>query len=122
MDLSIEERHLVDAATELLARRDDGHSHAAALLCSDGQVFMGVNLYHFSGGPCAEMVALGRMLTDTSSRPRTIVAVARDGSGVVSPCGVCRQIMHDRWPDVKVILARDNSLYLTDLGELLPRP
>ena len=30
----------------------------AAVRASDGRMFPGVNLFHFTGGPCAELVAL----------------------------------------------------------------
>ena len=110
------------AAEDLIAHRENGHSHAAAVLCADGQVFLGVNFYHFSGGPCAETVAFGRMLTDTDSPPTTVVAVARSGRGVVTPCGVCRQIMHDRWPGIGIIMTRDGGLSKVTLSELFPYP
>ena len=120
MSLSDREEVLVAAATDLLQRRGTIHSHAAAVLTADGQTFLGVNIDHFSGGPCAEVVALGRMLTDTDSLPVTIVAVGRVDRGVVSPCGVCRQILHDWWPDVGVILDRAGTLVRVGLAELLP--
>lgn len=120
MSLSDREEVLVAAAADLIRRRGAVHSHAAAVLTADGQMFLGVNLYHFSGGPCAEVVALGRMLTDTDSLPVSIVAVGRVERGVVSPCGVCRQILHDRWPDVDVILDRAGTLIRVGIAELLP--
>ncbi|WP_432832906.1 cytidine deaminase family protein [Dactylosporangium sp. CA-092794] len=122
MSVSAKEMALVDAATDLIRRRGTAHSHAAAVLCADGQMYLGVNLYHFSGGPCAEVVALGRMLTDTEWPPIVVVAVGRDGRGVVTPCGVCRQILYDRWPDIALVISRGGDLVRVALTELLPEP
>lgn len=113
---------MVTIVTELARRRAEAHSHAAGVLTDDGSMFLGVNLFHFSGGPCAELVAFGRMLTDTVSRPVSVVAVARPPRSVVSPCGICRQVMYDRWSNISVILDRRGQLVHVGLDELLPEP
>ncbi|ARZ72116.1 hypothetical protein SMD11_6540 [Streptomyces albireticuli] len=35
------------------------HTMGAAVRAADGALYGGVNVYHFTGGPCAELVALG---------------------------------------------------------------
>jgi len=122
MRITSAEQAMVITVSDLILRRAEAHSHAAGVLTDEGSVFLGVNLPHFSGGPCAEVVAFGRMLTDTASRPVSIVAVARPPRSVVSPCGVCRQIMYDRWRDIGVILERDGELVRVRLPTLLPEP
>ncbi|MEE3920699.1 hypothetical protein V2I01_28060 [Micromonospora sp. BRA006-A] len=59
------DRALVQAATAVakLRCRSDNHTVAAAVRSTDGRVFSGVNVYHFTGGPCAEVVALGAAAT-----------------------------------------------------------
>lgn len=42
-----------------LNRRVLDHTVGCATLASDGRIFTGINIFHFSGGPCAESVALG---------------------------------------------------------------
>jgi cytidine deaminase len=120
--LTSAENAMVMTVTDLIRCRGDAHSHAAGVLTDDGSVFLGVNLPHYSGGPCAEVVAFGRMLTDTANHPVCIVAVARPPRSVVSPCGGCRQIMYDRWRDIGVILERAGALVRVPLLDLLPEP
>lgn len=91
----------------------DYHSVAAAALDSEGCVVTGVNLYHFTGGPCAEMVAMANAAGRTLVR---IVAVGDNGRGVVAPCGRCRQIMLDLHPGIEVVLADR----VVPIAELLP--
>lgn len=52
-------RSTIDATTDAGPDEDGVHTMGAAVLASDGRLFAGVNLYHFTGGPCAELVALG---------------------------------------------------------------
>src|SRR5262249_53835521 len=51
---------LVEAATTLIdARTDDRyHTCGAAARTADGRIVTGVNVYHFTGGPCAELVVI----------------------------------------------------------------
>lgn len=65
-DLTDDERELVelarstiDANTDAGPDQDGVHTMGAAVRAADGRMFAGVNLYHFTGGPCAELVALG---------------------------------------------------------------
>lgn len=86
----------------------------SAAICSDGRIFTGINVFHFSGGPCAENVALANATAagvasamspgvGDGARLTTIVAVTNDDRGVISPCGRCRQMMFDFYPDIQVI-------------------
>ena len=52
---------LVERATEIATRRGDGsiNTVAAAARAIDGRIVTGMNVYHFTGGPCAELVLLG---------------------------------------------------------------
>lgn len=38
-----------------------------------------------------------------------VVAVANDDRGVISPCGRCRQMMFDYYPDIQVIVLDDEG-------------
>lgn len=120
VSLSAAEEAAVTQARALIERRSARHSHAAVVLTTDGETFSGVNMALCSGS-CAEVVALGRMLTETDAVPATIVCVAHS-RGVVSPCGQCRQIMHEGWPQIRVVLDRGGRLVAVDLAELLPEP
>ncbi|KKZ60015.1 hypothetical protein EMCG_05197 [[Emmonsia] crescens] len=118
---------LLAAANEILARLppQEDHTVVSAGLASDGRIFTGVNVYHFTGGPCAELVMLGNAAAggvisatattagdkekgEDSAAPRLtlthVVAVADRGRRVLSPCGRCRQVLIDYWPGVEVVL------------------
>ena len=88
---------LVRLATELIALRGDGQAHsvAAVVQAADDTVAAGLNLFHFTGGPCAELTALANLAAQTSSPARLIVAVGDRGRGVLTPCGRCRQVLLD---------------------------
>jgi cytidine deaminase len=64
---------------------------ASAARARDGRIVTGVNAYHFTGGPCAELVVLGAAAAEGAYDLETIVAVGDHDRGVVPPCGRCRQ-------------------------------
>ena len=113
---------LVASASEMLARSGDGDNHtvAAAIYADDGKVYGGLNVYHFTGGPCAEITALGRLVSDSSAKPLAIVAVADRDRGVIAPCGRCRQILTDYCPDIEVVLRTESGIEAVPLTTLLP--
>lgn len=80
----------------------------AAALSADGHtIFTGINVTHFNGGPCAELVALGTAAAGGCGTPGTLthmVAVRNDGVTVLSPCGRCRQVLMDLHPDIRVVV------------------
>ncbi|WP_329117957.1 cytidine deaminase family protein [Streptomyces sp. NBC_01465] len=97
---------LVAAATELAATgcRGENHTMAAAVRTADGRIVTGLNVYHFTGGPCAELVAIGAAATQGAYDLTTIVAVGDGGRGIVPPCGRCRQVLLDYFPEIRVLL------------------
>ncbi len=108
----------IDAATDAGPDEDGVHTMGAAVRASDGRIFTGVNLYHFTGGPCAELVALGAARAAGATELTHIVAVGNHGRGVKSPCGRDRQILVDYHPQIRVILPSpdgDVSVLATDL-------
>ena len=114
---------LVAVATELIDRANDGENHTvgSAIRTADGAIVTGVNLYHFTGGPCAELVALANAAA-TRATVETIVAVGSGGRGVIAPCGRCRQVIADYWPDALVLMpsASDETPVATPIADLLP--
>ncbi|MFE7405698.1 ASCH domain-containing protein [Isoptericola sp. NPDC057559] len=118
------EKLLLDAAV-VAARRlpEDGtglHTVAAAVMDVDGRVHTGVNVHHFTGGPCAEMVALGVAAAAGALPVAGIVAVGDGGRGVLAPCGRCRQVLVDQHPDALVIVPDGAGLVVVRARELLP--
>ncbi|MEC4020816.1 cytidine deaminase family protein [Streptomyces sp. H27-D2] len=101
--------------------RGDDHTMAAAARLRDGRIVTGLNAYHFTGGPCAELVVIGSAAAQGGYELDTIVAVGDGGRGVMPPCGRCRQVLLDYYPDITVIVAADDGrLAAVPVTRLLP--
>jgi cytidine deaminase len=120
-------RSLQEAAEALLAERyvPGRHEVAAALRSRSGAVYLGL---HVDGsarrtGICAEGMAIGAAAAAGDLDIDTIVAVQYKPAGVfrvISPCGVCRELIHDYSPDAIVINYDDGRVVPTPIRELLP--
>ncbi|MGZ0148129.1 cytidine deaminase family protein [Kribbella sp. WER1] len=120
--LTDDDRELIELARRTVDANTDGpdgvYTMGAAVRGIDGRMYAGINLYHFTGGPCAELVALGRARADGARELTTIVAVGNEGRGVVGPCGRDRQVFVDYHPTMRVILPSPDgpaSVLATDL-------
>lgn len=104
--LTLNDRRVLDAAREAASRLGPGDTHTVASAAIDvsGRIHTGVNVHHFTGGPCAELVALGQTAAVSADRLLTITAVGDGGRGVLAPCGRCRQVLLDLHPDVVVLV------------------
>ncbi|MBO1413126.1 cytidine deaminase [Streptomyces sp. FH025] len=116
------DRELVEAAEEVARRysRGDNHTVAAAGRNADGRIVTAVNVYHFTGGPCAELVLIGAAAGQGAYDLTTVVAVGDGGRGVVPPCGRCRQVLLDYFPKVGIIIEQDSELRTLPVLDLLP--
>src|SRR3954470_19119025 len=122
--LSDEDRALIELARRTVDANTDGpdgvHTMGAAVRGADGRMYAGINLYHFTGGPCAELVALGRARAEGARELTTIVAVSHEGRGAVAPCGPDRQVLVDYHPTIRVILPTDDGPASALATDLLP--
>lgn len=127
----IPSRELTDADHELIAYAravvdantdgEDGvHTMGAAVRGADGRMYGGINLYHFTGGPCAELVALGHARASGARELATIVAVGNCGRGPVGPCGRDRQVLFDYHPAIRVILPTPEGVRSVRIKDLMP--
>lgn len=116
-----ENEKIIKIAQDLIDECGDGLNHtvASAVLCSDGSIVTGINLYHFNGGPCGEITALANVAAERKV-PELIVAVADQGRGILSPCGRCRQVMFDYYPDISAIVLENGEPSVKKITELLP--
>jgi cytidine deaminase len=92
----------------------------AALLADDGRIFSGANVENVSYGLtiCAERTAV---FTAATAGVRKILAVAVCTDNAGSPCGACRQVMHEFAGDIPVWLVDgERNVRETSLGTLLP--
>jgi cytidine deaminase len=113
-------RQTIDASTDAGPDEDGVHTVGAAVRDSDGRIFVGVNLHHFTGGPCAELVALATARANGATGITRIVAVGNHGRGVLAPCGRDRQVLADYYPGVRVIVPTPDGDASVPIGELLP--
>lgn len=113
-------RAVIDANTDAGPDEDGAHTVAAEVRAAYGRMFAGVNLHHFTGGPCAELVALGTARTQGAREITTIVAVGNHGRGVVGPCGRDRQVLLDYYPGIRVILPTEHGVMAAPIATLMP--
>lgn len=103
-----------------------GFKVGAAVLTTDHDVFIGVNVENVSFGLtlCAERAAVAAMIAAVG--PRALVeaiAVVGDGHDALMPCGACRQVLAEFGFTMRVIASGDGGLpVVISLAELLPRP
>lgn len=116
------EQRVLDAALELVQRlgTDPTHTVAAAAMDTQGRIHTGVNVSHFNGGPCAELVVLGAAAAAGAGPLVTMVAVGHGARGLLAPCGRCRQTLLDLHPDCFVIVPTTDGPIITPVRELLP--
>ncbi|MFJ6939901.1 cytidine deaminase family protein [Streptomyces sp. NPDC101132] len=93
---------------------------AAAGVRRAGRIVTAVNAYHFTGGPCAELVLIGSAAAQGAHELRTIVAVGDRDRGVVPPCGRCRQVLLDYFPALEVIVGHGDRTRAVPIADLLP--
>ena len=124
-------RQLTDDDLELIARAEEAidanadveggvHTVGAAVRDATGRIHVGVNVYHFTGGPCAELVALGTARTSGARELTAIVAVGDSGRGVKAPCGRDRQVLADYHPNIRVLVPTPLGVRNVAIGDLLP--
>ncbi|MEV7672820.1 cytidine deaminase [Streptomyces sp. NPDC088752] len=116
------DHELVEAAAHVARTRcrGDNHTMAAAARARDGRIVTAVNAYHFTGGPCAELVLIGAAAAQGVYELDTIVAVGDRDRGVVPPCGRCRQALLDYFPALRVVVGRGDRLRAVPVADLLP--
>lgn len=123
-DLDDDDRALIEHARAIVDANTDGadgvHTVGAAVRAADGRVFGGINVYHFTGGPCAELVALGHARACGARELTTIVAVGNGGRGPMGPCGRDRQVLFDHHPDIRVLLPTPAGTRSVSIRDLLP--
>jgi len=113
-------RSTIDANTDAGPDQDGVHTMGAAVRASDGRMFAGVNLFHFTGGPCAELVALSAARAGGARKITTIVAVGNHGRGPVGPWARARQVLFDYHADIRVLLPTEHGVRSVLISDLMP--
>jgi len=115
---------LVEEARRIISKRfrQNYHHVGAALRTKCGKVISAVHLEAHVGrvAVCAEAVALGIAAVEGDLEIETMVAVDRHGN-VVSPCGMCRELISDHAPGCRVIVPVENgTVAVVHVADLLP--
>lgn len=120
-----------DLVRQACAARLNSHSPyskfrvGAALLASDGRVFLGTNVENASFGlsNCAERTAVFTAVT-AGARKFEAIAVCADGTAPTAPCGACRQVLVEFGLDMIVLIAgedgADGPVRQTTVRDLVP--
>ncbi len=94
----------------------------AALRAADGTVYAGANVENASYGltRCAEQSAVQALVT-AGGRRFDQVLVYTESDEPASPCGACRQVLHEFAPDAEVFLVNHRGdVVTTTVKALLP--
>jgi cytidine deaminase len=122
-ELSDGDRELIAAARQIIRERykPDWHRVGAALRTRSGKVYAAVHLEAYVGriAVCAEAIAIGMAVSAGERGIERIVAVRHTGN-VVSPCGMCRELISDYAPEALVIVPAPHGETLMPIGKLLP--
>ena len=130
--LSKRDKELIAAATAVISKRyrNEWQEVGAAMRTRDGRIVTGVNIDAYLGrnAVCAEAIAIGRAITEIGDNGiETIVAVRHPEPGepgriaVVSPCGICRELIHDYDAKARVIVPdHGREPKVVSIGKLLP--
>lgn len=76
----------------------------AALLCSDGEIIIGCNVENSSYGlsMCAERTAVFKAVSSGKEKFKK-VCIATNADKIFTPCGACRQVLHEFCDDLEII-------------------
>jgi cytidine deaminase len=129
--VSERDRELIQAAIDLINARyvENRHHISAAVRGTSGRIYTGLHLDTYVGraSVCAEAVAVGQAMAAGEKGIETIVSVRhprpreqhRDPQ-LVSPCGICREMLNDFAPGAVVLLAGDQRIERRPVESLLP--
>jgi cytidine deaminase len=113
------------------AREAAAHAYApysgfrvgAAVLGTNGEIYAGANVENASFGLtiCAERSAIFQAVARGARRIEAVV-VYTPTPVAASPCGACRQVIHEFGPDALIVCCTDDDAAERryTLGELLP--
>ena len=83
----------------------------AVIITKSGKIYPGTNIENSSYGAtvCAERVALFTAITDGNKEIEAVVISSSLNGKAVFPCGVCRQVLAEFNPNMKVFLINSKT-------------
>ncbi len=122
----MDKQQLIEKAKEMLQQAYVPYSKfpvGAAVLTANGNVYQGCNIENaaFPVTCCAERVAIFKAISE-GERDFQSIAVIANTDRPVPPCGSCRQVMAEFFPEeLPVYISnRDGEMNETTVGDLLP--
>ncbi len=120
----MEYRELLDIAIDAYKNAYAPYSKVqvgAALLTKSGKVYTGVNVENASFGAtnCAERTAVFKAVSE-GEKEYVAIAVASNLEQIITPCGICRQVLIEFNPEMDVILGDKDNMNIYKLFEILP--
>jgi len=124
----MDQNQLIECAKEARELSYSPYSHfavGAALVCDDGSVYVGANIENssFPLCMCAERNAVYNAMMDGKTTDDFVaLAVIADTDGPCSPCGACRQVLSELFPQKAPIYLANlrGDVKVTNTEELLP--
>lgn len=121
--MQVEKRRLFTIAEEYSLRSYSpysGYRVGAAVVGSSGTVYGGSSIEIASYGLsiCAEKVAVAKALSEGEATITALAVFSSGGDG--SPCGSCRQFIHEFGDSIWIYFYRSGVLVEKTIGELLP--
>ena len=128
-EITDDDRKLVKMAQDsIVSRYKPGwHSIGSALRTRSGKTYVSIHIDANVGriAVCAEAIAVANAIYDGETEFDTIVAVQHPKNPdeefrVVSPCGMCRELVTDYDKNTKVIIEVGGQLKKMKMMELIP--
>jgi len=131
LPITVEDKQLIKVAKDTIAKyyKHDKHHIGIALRTESGKIFTAVNLDTNVGraAVCAEAIVVGKAVSEGKNEFHTIVAVRHPNPDeqnqeirVVSPCGICRELISDYGAEIKVIFSDSGQVKKCVISDLLP--
>ena len=120
----IDDKALLQVANDVRKNAHCPYSNfpvGAALLCSDGTVFTGVNVENAVNGLsiCAERTAIFKAISE-GHHDFVKLAVTCKGDHC-QPCGACRQVIYEHAPNIEILMGNPEGTFKrTTIRDLLP--
>ncbi len=129
--LSQADLDLIAAARKVISDRykENRHHIGAALRTSSGRIYTAVHLDTYVGraSVCAEAIAVGQAMSVGDTEIEAIVSVRHPRPRetyreiqIVSPCGICREMLADFAPNCTVIVPDNGDIARVPVTALLP--
>jgi cytidine deaminase len=122
---------LQSAISQAVKIRNNAHAPfskfkvGAVVVAKNGEIFQGVNVENSSFGAtvCAERIALFNAVTQGKKDIEAVIIVSVLNGKAAFPCGMCRQVLSDFNPEMRVILVNAETLKIerdVTLSQIFP--